>query len=215
VKENFNLSCGDLQSMASYEWMGIPIKNKTQLSAKWSTPGIFCSNTFPKNWKDAQMSLTRRLLVVNFDVPVTTKDPTLRKRIDEGFGSFYRKCNEAYLHLVNEYGSKSLEPLLPERFKNNLTLVRDNNNPLSEFLNVTTGEVKPGRWIKTDIFMTRFNEFCKRTGRKAVEVSNRTLKENLELRGYKLETGTKEWPLNSSQDLYSVYCVGIEFVATE
>jgi len=213
IKEEFNLPAGQAQKMATYEMISVAIKNKTAISQKWTVPILFASNVFPRKWKNSQGSLSRRIFLMDFQVPVLRKDPLLRSDIRRTFGSLYRFANEAYLWLVREYGDKPLDDFLPKRFQDNRRHIKEMNNPLVQFLNDPT-QVQSGAYILEKDFLARFTSYCKDRQYPRISAGRAEVDDALKQRGCKVNIEKRIWPLTGEhqKQVTGRFFVGIELV---
>jgi hypothetical protein len=134
VKANWNLDQGDFQCMISGEEIPIPIKHKLAITTMWKVPGMLMGNEVARSWLDAAGSMTRRILVVEFNRQVKNTDTELGKKLKEHMAAILHKCNMAYHNLIHDCGTASVWDHLPPYFhhtrKNLATLI----NPLEDFL---------------------------------------------------------------------------------
>jgi len=134
VKANWALDQGDFQCMISGEEVPVPIKHKVAVSTLWTVPGMLMGNEVARSWLDAAGSMTRRILVAEFNKRVKITDTTLGKRIKERLAATMHKCNMAYHTLVRECGTSSIWDKIPEYFMGTRKKLAAVINPLEDFL---------------------------------------------------------------------------------
>ena len=144
------LSQYDFQSMTSAENVSVGRKNKTELTVRWTVPGIMAGNMMPR-WMDAQGSLARRLMMFLFEVtvPPSQHDATLKEQLHKEFPAILYKMSAAYLALRSRFGHTTLwgqfprrrdgklVPILPPPLFKGRMRARELSNPLVLFLNTT------------------------------------------------------------------------------
>jgi hypothetical protein len=130
VKKNFKLDQAEWQSLVSGEIMTIAEKHKTATQKRWTAPGLFCGNEWA-SYQDSQGSVQRRLAVLNFGWPVSSRDknPQLETQIkEEELAALIIKCNIAYREMADRMGDQDIWKALPEYFeqqKRNLSIETD------------------------------------------------------------------------------------------
>ena len=121
VKHDFKMDQAALQCMASGDGMSIMRKNKTAVSLVWTVPGILAGNE-TANWVDNSGSMSRRVVMVQFQRKVKEVDGHLDSKIKNNIGAFLHKCASAYASKCASFGGKDLwqehhgEPILPKYF---------------------------------------------------------------------------------------------------
>jgi hypothetical protein len=134
VKATWNLNQGDFQCMISGEEIQIPVKHKTAFTDKWNVPGVLMGNEVAHAWLDAAGSMTRRILVVEFNKRVKHTNTSLGSQLKEILPAILHKCNLAYHEMVRNTGRAGLWDTLPEYFKDTRKNLSATINPLEDFL---------------------------------------------------------------------------------
>lgn len=212
VNKEFPLTASDLQSMTSCEMIGVAKKSLKGESRKWGVHGLFAGNEWPMRWKDRQLSMVRRVLLIVFNNMTAHKDTQLEKKILQNFGHFFRICNEAYLDLVNQLKGSDLNDALPEKFLGFRNRVQNNGNPVVQFLNdqhfITPD---PDSYCLQSSLIESFNTYKRKwmlSGRS--ELSPGRMAEVCDLVGYKTTAYIeKEWPIGSGITERGVFVLGL------
>ena len=135
VKASWGLDQGDFQCMISGEEIQIPVKHQTAFTKEWVVPGMLMGNEVAHSWLDAAGSMTRRIMVAEFNKRVKQTDTTLGTQLKQNFPSILHKCNLAYHEMVQKTGTSSLWETLPDYFKDTRKNLSATINPLEDFLN--------------------------------------------------------------------------------
>ena len=134
VKRDFDLDQAAWQSMVTGEAMSIPIKNQTaEDNFVWTSQGMMAGNELP-GWTDNAGSVSRRLVLFEFNQRVRKGDPHLMQKLKAEIGPILVKINAAYLEMTQRYGKSILYDVLPEYFKNTQKRVRAQTHTLAAFL---------------------------------------------------------------------------------
>lgn len=161
VKASWNLDQGEFQCIISGEEVNIAVKHKTAFSDLWKVPGMLFGNEVARNWLDAAGSLSRRVLVGEFNHQVRDTDTSLISKLKNNIAACLHKMNLAYRSLVNEAGTNNIWNHLPAYFhktKENLTA---SINPLIDFLvNNSNIKLDPHSCIPFDYFREMFTQYC-------------------------------------------------------
>ena len=107
VRRDFNLDQGDWQSAASGEEVQIAVKNKTAFQHKWDTSMFFLGNEMP-DYRNNSESVSRRMLMVEFNVKVRASDPNLLSKMEKNIDKFMRKGVSMYLKKAREKGDTDI-----------------------------------------------------------------------------------------------------------
>lgn len=181
LRSDFGLDQADLQSLMSGEYMSIPVKFKTAVSnIKWSAPLAVAGN-MAANWTDGSGSMSRRWVIIEFQVPVKQSDPMLMKKITDELPRILVKCNRLYLDRIATLGEKgvwSKDPLtdvplvLPQYFHDRAKALQVATNSLISFITAAGTIVrakndtsKPADffYMKWENFVKKYREFCRTT----------------------------------------------------
>jgi len=135
IKENFNLSQTDLQSMISGEAVSIRRKHKIAETMIWTAPGWCSGNKLP-HYNDNAGSVSRRWLVWEWMRIVLAPDNELEKMLVAETPNIILKANKAYGEALRLHGKKGIwtEGVLPEYFHRTKEHVQDATNALSQML---------------------------------------------------------------------------------
>lgn len=116
IDETFQLDQVTWQSMVSGEEVSVARKFKQPITVIWKSHGGFAGNKLP-GWTDNAGSLSRRLVVIEFLIPVSKSDPTLYDRCLASIDRFIKVINSAYLHMAQKYKSRGIKEVMPPKFK--------------------------------------------------------------------------------------------------
>jgi hypothetical protein len=134
VKRDFELDQAAWQSMVTGEAMSIPIKNETaEDNFVWTLQGMMAGNELPA-WTNNSGSVSRRLVLFEFNHRVRKGDPNLMRKLQSEIGPILVKINAAYLEMTQRYGKSILYDVLPEYFKNTQKRVCAQTHTLAAFL---------------------------------------------------------------------------------
>jgi len=220
IKGDCRLDNGDLQTMTSLETMQINVKYEEACTYRWDVAGLLAGNALPRGWRDKFDSVARRLMLIEFPnrVKSTARDNTLKQRILETFGSFYRLCVLAYRHWTRLYGKTDIWPHAPDRIKAGKNIVRQQGNSMAQFLD--SDRVKMGseaRYVRQEAFLDAYRAFCRNWNQKPAAMHAKELQQ--ELRAYgacRFIEAVKEWPLDQPQtparSSFGQYITGIELL---
>ncbi len=115
AKDDFGLTQTDFQSMVSGEPMSIAVKHKDPVQTTWTPPGLMLGNVLPP-WVNAQGSISRRVLLIDFIEGISGGDPTLPKQLAEQCVALLVKANLAYLWATSNFGHRLIWENLPIYF---------------------------------------------------------------------------------------------------
>jgi len=134
VTKSWGLARSDFQSLISGEELSIARKNRLAITERWTTPGILFGNELGP-WSDAAGSIVRRLLVAEFDRPITKNvDTTLEQKLKAEIGNVIYKCQQGYVTSCRKYSGKGLLSQMPEYFKRVSSRIATETNPIREFI---------------------------------------------------------------------------------
>jgi hypothetical protein len=164
IKGDLGLEQTDFQVMISGEDTSVPVKFKTAISKRWTTPGALAGNE-PPNYKDSQGQISRRIVLWEFINTVKNGDPQLEKKLSYELPALLVKGNRAYLEAVNKFGKKDIWKVLPEYFQQTKRNMSEQTNSLQHFLGsekIVTGKDKSGndRYVLQVHFTRAFNNHC-------------------------------------------------------
>lgn len=160
ARSDFSVPQGEFQSVVSGEEMSVPVKFKTALSLVWKVPGFLAGNEVP-NWIDAAGSMTRRLVVWEFNHKIRKTDPRLMSKLRAEIPALLIKSNLAYLWAVNEHGNSPIWEWWGAYFDNTLSRLSAQISPLKAFLENTEVLVQdPNYIIPMEDFQELFYKYC-------------------------------------------------------
>lgn len=116
IDETFQLDQVTWQSMVSGEEVSVTRKFKQPITLIWKSHGGFAGNKLP-GWTDNAGSLSRRLIVIEFLIPVSKSDPNLYERCLAASDRFLKVINSAYMHMAKKYNNRGIKEVLPPKFK--------------------------------------------------------------------------------------------------
>lgn len=169
IKKNFSLDQALFQKVVSGEEVCLPVKNKDPKQIVWLMPGFMASNELP-GFIDSAGSISRRLVVFKFTriVDKDIVDPNLMLKLKEETGAILKKCNLAYLSIVNKQSGRDIWSLLPRYFHDTREALGRETNPLKSFLgsgrivfpDKSKGETAEDVYCKEKDFKDAFNQYC-------------------------------------------------------
>ena len=165
VKANWVLDQADFQCMISGEEVSLAIKHKDAISTLWKVPGMLMGNEVASSWLDAAGSMTRRILLLEFNKKVKVTDTTLSSRMKDNIAAILHKCNIAYQALVKSSGISSIWSSVPQYFRDTQKNLSESINPLEDFL-VNNGQLHedladPDCCMPLEEFSTLYLKFCR------------------------------------------------------
>lgn len=186
IKKDFNIDQAIFQKMISGEDLTLSEKYKAPKKVRWSLPGFICANEFP-NFGDAQGSISRRFIIFSFDKQVNPDDcdPDLENKLKLEMGAIIKKCNRAYLDIINSDGKKDIWKLLPEYFYDNRDTLSNETNPLKHFLSSARIEYGKDKMIKEVDFKREFFEYCRENNLQKPRWNDNVYKEPFMVFSYK------------------------------
>ncbi len=132
VKNDFQLDQGEFQCMVSGEQMSIPFKHEMAQAVTWKTHGMFMGNELA-SWCDNSGSMSRRIVMAQFDQIVTDGNPKLFLELQNEMGNILLKSNRAYREAAFAFGTKDIWNCLPPYFADNRRKLRAETHPLAFF----------------------------------------------------------------------------------
>lgn len=139
LKRDFNLDQGEFQSMVTGEELTIAVKRQTARTVRWKSHGFLIGNEFPLTWTDNSGSISRRVPVMDFKVPVEAEEGDLDEKLKQEMAAILLKCNLAYLDRSTRYGKMGIWDVLPDYFKETKKSMRSETHRLYEFLHKQLG----------------------------------------------------------------------------
>ena len=133
IKSDLQMEQAEFQSMVSGEDMSVCIKYQTAQAVEWSVPGIFAGNEVPA-WVDNSGSITRRIVLFDFQKRVDNGDMNLGKKLEAEMPNLIQKCNKAYLSAVQTCASDNVWKHLPPYFHSTREELGESTNVLEHFL---------------------------------------------------------------------------------
>jgi len=160
IKANFNLEQAEFQSLISGEAMSLAKKHETAKTGIWNVPVIFAGNEVP-NYSDNSGSISRRLLVFNFNKKVKKADTKLMQKLEKEIGHIIHACNRIYLNAVSEFGSEEVWNVCPQYFRDTRDEMAESTNPLVAFIKSDRVILGPSLYVPDKEFEDAFHEYCK------------------------------------------------------
>lgn len=223
VKENFQLSQTDFQSMVSGDMMSVAVKNKGTQQLMWTAPGIMASNTHI-GYNDASGSITRRIIYFAFQrkVKKQDKDPMLYKKLIKEIPNIIQKCNRAYLDAANKWNKKDVWVVLPKYFEKTKDAIAVESNTLKYFLNSSSIVYGKELYCKRKVFVDAFNDFCKSMNYKLPKITEDLYNDSLNYAAEKHNIDIKmvkakkmEYPKGSGRKTIGDFIIGLDIITDE
>jgi hypothetical protein len=159
IKRDLQLEQAEFQSIVSGEDVQIAIKHQKAEGVTWTTPGILAGNEIP-NWADNSGSITRRIIVFDFERSVTDGDMELGKKLELELPSLLVKCNRAYLHYVRQVGGDNVWKHLPPYFIRKKHELLASTNSLVAFLTSDLVKLEDESFVPSVEFKASYKNFC-------------------------------------------------------
>jgi Family of unknown function (DUF5906) len=165
VKKDFRLNQAEFQSLVSGEMVSLAVKNKQPYQKKWTAPGLLCGNEWA-GYQDTQGSIARRLAVVNFRFPISSRDsnPNLVKEIvEEELAALIVKCNVAYREMARAKKGQDIWKILPEYFRYQRRILQVDTDPIwatifdPSLFSIDAGE-QAGSYVAMETFFSEYRE---------------------------------------------------------
>lgn len=214
VKASWGLDQGDFQCMISGEEIPVAIKHKTAVTTLWKVPGMLMGNEVARSWQDAAGSMTRRVLVAEFNKKVKNTDTTLGNKIKDRFAATLHKCNMAYHWLFNECGTANIWTKIPKYFIETQKHFSGVINPLEDFLQnndtILVNASDPTCCMPLDEFQLMYMNFCKKNNHPNVRFTKDHYQTTFENEGlfYKVEP-EKDWRGTTKRNIKWLYGVSL------
>jgi hypothetical protein len=217
VKASWGLDQGDFQCMISGEEVPIAVKHKTAVTTLWTVPGMLMGNEVARSWLDAAGSMTRRILVGEFNKRVKATDTTLGQKIKDRLAATMHKCNLAYHDLVRQCGSSSLWEILPKYFHDTKKNLSSAINPLDDFLTncdlLRVDPDDPTCCIPLEEFQIMYFNFCRRNNydKRDIRFTKDQYGTTFEINGIYIRLEhEKEYKGMTKHDVKWIYGVGLK-----
>lgn len=205
-----NLTQMAFQSMVSGDRMSIPVKNKPAHQMVWRIHGMMAGNVFPR-WSDNAGSISRRVMLVEFENHVKVSNPNLHKELEKDIGPMIVKMNAAYREMTDVYSRTDIWAALPQYFRNTRARLRQLAHPLASFIN-DPNEIDitdPAAFMPEEEFKTQLRAFMEKNGLTRTHPWNsdyyKTIFEEHEIR---VEQGSKRWDNSRGAEVVQNWVVG-------
>lgn len=173
VKKDFKLDQGEFQCIVSGEQMSLPVKFKDAITMTWKSHGLLCGNEVASTWTDNSGSISRRVLLVEFNETVKNQDLTLEDSLHAEMGDLIAKFNFSYRSAAERYKGKGIWSIVPEYFQKTRRSLRCSTHDLYNMLN-NPGEhdmeYDPNSRIRYEMFQETFNMYMSTAGKKKREL---------------------------------------------
>lgn len=215
VKATWGLDQGDFQCMISGEEIPVAIKHKTAVTTLWKVPGMLMGNEVARSWQDAAGSMTRRVLVAEFNKRVKNTDTTLGKQLKEQLAAILHKCNMAYHDLVRTCGSANIWNKIPQYFIDTQKHFAGVINPLEDFLGncdvIRVDSDDPTCCIPYEEFQIMYLNFCRKNNYdKGIRFNKDHYQTVFEVHGIQVkQEPEKEYKGMTKHDIKWIYGVGL------
>ena len=216
VKAGWGLDQGDFQCMISGEEISVSIKHKTAISTLWKVPGMLMGNEVARSWLDAAGSMTRRIMVAEFNKGVKNTDTMLGQKIKERLGAILHKCNMAYHELVRNCGTASIWDKIPQYFLDTRKHLAGTINPLEDFLSncdlIRMDNEDLTCCIPYEEFQLMYLNFCRRNNYdKGIRFNKDHWGTTFEIHGLIVKSEKeKEYKGMTKHDIKWIYGVGLK-----
>lgn len=155
IKSDLQMEQAEFQSMVSGEDMSICMKYQTAHTAEWKVPGIMAGNEVP-GWVDNSGSITRRIMLFDFQKRVENGDMDLGKKLETEMANLIKKANKAYLWAVREFAKDNIWRHLPAYFHTTREDLSENTNVLEHFLKSNTVKFGGDTYMPWKDFLSAF-----------------------------------------------------------
>lgn len=158
VSSEINLPQEEWQDATERTELSLNRKFKSTIKIVSKAQFAWAGNSRPRNWKNGQGQVSRRLAGVSMNYPVKPRDGSIQRKIQAGSGALQRRVNLAYLAFVRATGD--VDPMsqvdkLPPAFAEFYRKGRRETDPIEDFLSEGTF-VKVER--DAEMPMSRFKE---------------------------------------------------------
>jgi len=220
IKGDLKLPQASFQSIVSGEDLVVPVKYKTPQNVVWKTPGFLAGNETP-NYTDNSGSLSRRLVIFAFmkKVPKKKVDPLLGKKLKNEIPTILKKCNIAYLKMINKYAGSNIWQILPKYFIKNQQELSQDTNSLMAFLTSGIIQFDNNIYIRETTFRQAFNLYCKENNLKSIKYNKDLFtlpfaicseKHNINVKV--LKTKKLKYPRNGGSIRHGTFIQGIDIL---
>ena len=170
IDETFQLDQVTWQSMVSGEEVSVSRKFKRPITVIWKSHGGFAGNKLP-GWTDNAGSLSRRLVIIEFLIPVSKSDPNLYEKCLKLADRFIKVITSAYMHMAQKYQGRGIKEVLPHKFKKSEEKALLELNVLMSFIKECCDrdeqpEGKKTFFAEMTVFNKCFKAFCRRNSLK-------------------------------------------------
>jgi hypothetical protein len=155
IKSDLQMEQAEFQSMVSGEDMSICVKYQMAHTAEWRVPGIMAGNQVP-GWIDNSGSITRRMVLFDFQKKVDNGDMDLGKKLKLEMANILRKCNKAYHWATREYAKDNIWKHLPAYFHGTREDLSENTNVLEHYLKSSSLKFSKDLYMPWNDFLTGF-----------------------------------------------------------
>ena len=163
IKSDISLEQAEFQSLVSGETLQVAVKFMPSKTIQWRVPGILAGNEVP-GWVDNSGSINRRIIMFEFERPVTNGDMTLGQKLEEEMAHIILKANRAYLEAVHLYAKDNIWLHLPPAFHRAKEELNESANSMVGFLNSGRLEFNEELYMPFVDFMESYKDYCRQTG---------------------------------------------------
>jgi phage/plasmid-associated DNA primase len=167
IRGNFseNFDQAELLSMISGEDVSIAKKHQQALSCRWTACGLMCGNELPQ-WSDSGGSISRRLVVFDFQIPVRDGDMRLGNKIEEEVPALLVKINRGYRKMAAEAGHMNIWNILPPYLLAARDTMAQSTSSLEALLNSNQVDIGEDKYCPFDEFVRVLKQFERDNGYK-------------------------------------------------
>lgn len=196
VKKEWGLNQADFQCMISGEEIQIAIKNQTAFTKEWVVPGMLMGNEVAGSWVDAAGSMSRRIVVVEFNKVIKSNDvnTNLESDIRKNFASIIHKCNLAYREMTQRMGHSGIWNYLPAYFRETQKKLAEHISPLTDFIKNGILHIDlndDNIYMPLDEFAVMFTKYCRQNSVKMGRFTPDVYANVFETNAFKVEFGDK------------------------
>lgn len=218
ISYNFSLKQTTFQGMISGEDVVVSVKQETPLNVEWKVPGAGAGNKLP-NYSDDSGSMSRRFVVVEHKHPINPKDldPDLGRNLEKEIPLLIRKCNRAYLDLVNKNKGKQFWYFAPNYFKQTQEKLSKQLNSFADMLNCSKLIFDDKIYIRESYLKTLYTDHCKENNVKPMKWCSDLYDGPLYSASIKYKTNiryvqgtSKEYPRGSGRYYHGTFIYGLD-----
>ena len=166
----------------------------------------------PASWQqralgyiDNSGNIGRRLPIIPTNRKVIESDTQLSKKLRKEMPSILRKCNEAYLGMVEQYGKRDIWTVLPKMFIDQQREMQAQSNSIVGFMaqpqrfdfppaSASPEEINRSYYVLEREFLEQWEEYCKHSGLKKLVWCSDVYTAPLMQFGVSVEKGVRrEW----------------------